>query len=115
MNYTRSRIERETVIRFDEFDRTAHIYTASPAVIRRLDRLAAALPTVYRCIWREDGDTAARFVLSDCRLIRFGRPASDRQKAAARANLNSRPQNTPTGGQFLEAEDAGKVNPLLRG
>ena len=48
--YTLTRAERETVIRFDAEERIAHIYTADPVYMRRLDKLTEEDPNTYRCV-----------------------------------------------------------------
>ena len=81
MNY--SRAERETTIVYDEEERIAHIYTASQISIRRLEKLCAEHPDVYRRTWTETEEqkiTAARYECPS-KYIRFGKPASEQKKA----------------------------------
>lgn len=83
MNY--SRAERETTIVYDEEERIAHIYTASQITIRRLDKLCAEHPEVYRRTRTETEDqkiTAARYECPS-KYIRFGKPASEQKRAQA--------------------------------
>ena len=83
MNY--SRAERETTIVYDEEERIAHIYTASQISIRRLEKLCAEHPNVYRRTWTETEDqkiTAARYKCPS-KYIRFGKPASEQKRAQA--------------------------------
>lgn len=56
--------------------------------MRKLEKLAAQYPDVYRRTWTEETGgnvTAARYEM-DARYIRFGRPASAAQVEASRAN-----------------------------
>ena len=69
-----SKLERETVVSYDDSSRSVTVYSASPVVIRRLDRLCAEFPGVYRCISRENDPPAARYEVNEKRFIRFGRP-----------------------------------------
>ena len=73
-----TRLERETTIIFNEEERKALIWTCSPTMIRRLDKLAEGYPDAYKCVL-VDGD--ARRYEVDKRYIRFGKPASAAQIA----------------------------------
>lgn len=86
--------EQETVIRFDAEENIAHIDTATPAVIRKLDKLAEAFPDTYRCVRVDAGYYAKRFTVP-ASFIRFGKPPSKARKAAGRAlasTINSAPK-----------------------
>lgn len=43
------REEQETTICWDAAARTADIFSADPAIIRKLDKLAEQYPDTYRC------------------------------------------------------------------
>lgn len=92
-----SRIEQETHIVWDEELKTAHLYTASPVTMRKLDKLTVQFPDVYRRTWIEktgDSITAAKYEI-DARFVRFSKPASVAQTEARRMNafkINSAPQ-----------------------
>ena len=86
MNYTRA--EQETSIIWDDEEKVARIYTASPVSIRKLNRLCRSNPDEYKIVWAEmDGDriTAAKYE-TGCKLIRFGKPreVTEEQREAAR-------------------------------
>ena len=87
MNY--SRAEQETSIVWDEEQKVARIYTASPVSIRKLDKLCEQCPNEYARTWTETDDsgrtTAAKYKVT-CKLIRFGKPreVSDEQREAAK-------------------------------
>ena len=87
MTYSRS--EQETSIIWDEEEKVAHIYTASPVSMRKLDRLCEAYPVEYKRTWTEtDGDgcvTAAKYETS-CKRVKFGKPASESRVIANRRN-----------------------------
>lgn len=83
-----SRQEQETSIVWYEAERVAHVYTASPVTLRKLDKLAVQFPDTYRRTWTETSDgtiTAAKYEVN-ARFIRFGKPASATQTEARRAN-----------------------------
>ena len=80
-----TREEQETHIMWNAATKRAVIDTADPAVIRKLDRLAAEHPDAYR-VTRTDERYGAKWYDVDARYIRFGRPASEAQKAAAQRN-----------------------------
>ena len=91
MNY--SRAEQETSIVWDEDEKVAHIYTSSPVTMRKLDKLCAAHSGEYRRIWEEkDGEriTAAKYTAPSKR-IRFGKPASEAKREAARNAAKNSP------------------------
>lgn len=87
MTYTRA--EQETSIVWDEEEKVARIYTASPVSMRKLDRLCEAYPTEYKRTWTEtDGEgrvTAAKYETS-CKRVKFGKPASEARVIANRRN-----------------------------
>ena len=74
------RQEQETSIVWDEEEKVARIYTASPVSMRKLDRLCEAFPVEYLKVWEEkDADgrvTAARYE-TGCKRVRFVKPASE--------------------------------------
>ena len=82
-----SRGEQETSIVWDEEEKVARIYTASPVSMRKLDRLCEAYPAEYKRTWTEaDGEgrvTAARYE-TGCKRVKFGKPASEAMKARGR-------------------------------
>lgn len=84
MGYTRQ--EMETTIVWDDAEKVAHIYAASPISMRKLDRLCEQFPDAYKRIWVENGGTAAKYEC-DVRYIRFGRPASAAQIEAGKARM----------------------------
>lgn len=82
-----SRIEQETSIVWDEEEKVARIYTASPVSMRRLDKLCEDYPAEYQRVWVEtDAEgriTAARYQ-TGCKMVRFKKPASEAMKARGR-------------------------------
>ena len=87
MTYTRA--EQETSIIWDEEEKVAHIYTASPVSMRKLDRLCEGYPGEYQKVWEEkDADgrvTAAKYTVPSMR-IKFGKPSSEARVMANRRN-----------------------------
>lgn len=84
MGYRYKLFEMETSILWDEEDRTAHIYTASPSTMRKLDKMCAAHPDLYKCVWVEDGDTAKKYEVPAKYISFRGKvQMTDEQRAAA--------------------------------
>ena len=82
-----SRMEQETSIVWDEEEKVARIYTASPVSMRKLDRLCEGFPEEYRRVWEEkdaEGRVTAAKYETGCKRIRFAKPASEAQKANGR-------------------------------
>lgn len=95
-----SRQEMETSIVWDDAQKTARVYTASSVTMRKLEKLAAQFPDVYRRTWTEETSgkvTAAKYEV-DARYVRFGKPASEAQiargKMLTRAKINSAPRTS---------------------
>lgn len=91
MNY--SRAEQETSIVWDEEEKVAHIYTASPVTMRKLDKLCSAHPEEYKRVWVEQtGEriTAAKYT-AHSKLIRFRKPTSEAVREAARKAAKNSP------------------------
>ena len=84
-----SRIEQETSIVWDEDGKVARIYASSTVSIRKLNRLCERFPDAYRRVWEEkdaEGNVTAAKYETACRMIRFGKPASEAKMEAARRN-----------------------------
>lgn len=91
------REERETIINWSMADKTATVFTADPAVIRKLDKLCKEHPEVYRMIRHNERDGMKEYT-AEARYIRFGKPASEAQREAARRNADFShfsPRTTP--------------------
>ena len=86
-----SRQERETSIVWDDDEKLAHIYTASPVSMRKLDKLVREFPEEYvRTCTETDEEgriTAAKYTVP-CRRIKFHRPRTTTE--TQRENLKSR-------------------------
>lgn len=82
-----SRMEQETSIVWDEEEKVARIYTASPVSMRKLDKLCEDYPAEYQRVWEEtDADgrvTAARYQ-TGCKRVKFARPASEARREQGR-------------------------------
>ena len=90
ISYTRA--EMETNIIWDDDEKVANIYTASPVTMRKLDKLCEQYPDEYKRVWTE-GDakvTAAKYTVP-CRYIRFAKPASEAKRNAARKAAKNSP------------------------
>lgn len=91
MNY--SRAEQETSIVWDDEEKVAHIYTASPVTMRKLDKLCSAHPEEYKRVWVEQtGEriTAAKYT-APSNLVRFRKPTSEAVREAARKAAKNSP------------------------
>jgi len=86
--YKLTREEQETIISWYAADGTASVYSADPKVIRKLDKLTAAFPDVYKCT-RVDSIYKTKDYIVPTRFIRFGKPASQARIDAARGNGQS--------------------------
>lgn len=75
MNY--SKAEQETTVVWDEEQKVARIYTASPITLRKLNKLCEACPDEYRQTWTETDKsgkvTAAKYEVA-AKFIRFAKP-----------------------------------------
>ena len=82
-----SRIEQETSIVWDEDEKVARIYTASPVSMRKLDKLCEAYPAEYQRVWEEKDEggrvTAAKYQ-TGCKRVKFSKPASEAMRAHGR-------------------------------
>ena len=78
-----SRYEQETSIVWDEEEKIARIYTASPVTIRKLDKLVAEHPEAYKKLWEQVDGMAKKYEVAK-RYIRFGKPASEAMKEHGR-------------------------------
>lgn len=81
--YTLTRAEQETVILWDAESRTATIDTANPVTLRKLEKLAAQPPEIYRLVSEDTLFSAKRYEVP-AKYIRFGKPPSEAQREAAR-------------------------------
>lgn len=82
-----SRMEQETSIVWDEEEKVARIYTASPVSMRKLDKLCEDYPAEYQRVWVEtdpDGRVTAARYQTVCKMVRFKKPASEAMKARGR-------------------------------
>ena len=79
------RIERETTIIFNEEESVASIWTCSPVMMRKLDKLCKDAPETYKCVLVDDKTPAKRYEMPK-RYISFRKPVervlTDEQKAA---------------------------------
>lgn len=87
--YALTRAERETVIRFDAEERTAHIYTADPVYIRRLDKLCEEDPETYKCVEVDPLGYFKKYEAPADRIA-FRKSPSDAQREAARKKAADR-------------------------
>lgn len=103
LEYRLSRDEQELTLTVSRADDDVRVYTSDRMFMRKLDALCERFPGVYRCTWTDgqvlgDGLPMGKKYEFPRRFFRFGRPASDAQIAAARANvarINSAGQYAP--------------------
>ena len=81
--------EQETVIRWDAEEGIAYIDTATPVVIRKLDKLVEEHPEAYRCVRVDSLYFAKRYTVA-ASYIRFGKPASAARREAGRKLAGAR-------------------------
>lgn len=81
------RCEQETSIVWDEEEKVARIYTASPVSMRKLDKLCKDYPAEYLKVWEEKDEggrvTAARYQTA-CKRVKFVKPASEARREQGR-------------------------------
>lgn len=91
MTYKLTKAERETHVWWDEENEIAHVYTASPKVIRKLDKLCVENPDTYKC---RNVDTVCGAVVSKDYYVDpdyiFKKPISQKQREASLRNLARR-------------------------
>ena len=92
MRYRLMASEQETTFVHCHGDVEATVYTSDRARMLKLDALCEQFPDVYRCVWVDpqimgDGLPVAKRYSIPSRYIRFAKPASTAQLAAARASV----------------------------
>jgi len=80
MSYELTLEEKETVINFNEADKTASVYTINGRLIRRLKAVAERDPE--RCKFERRDDWGFEWWTIDKRLVSFGMPRTERRKLA---------------------------------
>lgn len=80
------RIEQETVINFNDEEKTASVYTRQRVIMRKLDALCEKYPEAYKLIKRTEIDATYEMPK---KLISFRSPKvlTEEQKAASREAL----------------------------
>ena len=81
-----SRYEQETVVNYNAEEQTATVYTRDKAVMRKLDRLAADFPDIYKLIRQTDIDKTYSMPKSYV-TYRKPRKISDEQREQAREQM----------------------------
>ena len=81
-----SRYEQETVVNYNAEEQTATVYTRDKAVMRKLDRLAADFPDIYKLIGQTDIDKTYSLPKSYV-TYRKPRKISDEQREQARQKM----------------------------
>ena len=87
MDYHLTRYEQETVVNFNNGDKTATIYTRDPYILSKLAKLAEKYPDAYKVI--EEDEISKTYECSK-KLIRFSAPPrqlSEEEKEINRQRL----------------------------
>lgn len=100
MAYTLTKYERETIISFNEEEADAILYTASPIMMRRMDKLVETAPENYQELVSRrafaDGDCVSKMYSFPKDLVRL-RPRkkvlTEEQRRAAAEQLRRNTQN----------------------
>lgn len=82
--------ERETIIGYNQEDKTATVYTHHPALIRKLDKLCENFPDRFKCNCHKDrlGVPCADYTIPKQYVtIRSPKILTDEQKTAARERM----------------------------
>lgn len=92
MRYKLAAAEQETTFVHCHGDIEATVYTSDRARMVKLDALCEQFPDVYRCVWVDsqimgDGLPMGKRYSIPARYVRFAKPASAAQLAAARAGM----------------------------
>lgn len=90
-----TREEQETTICWDAATKMADIFSADPSVIRKLDKLVAEYPDVYRCT-KVDAKYGNKFYQVPAKYIRFGKPTSEARREASRNALSKGAKTAPS-------------------
>lgn len=61
MDYKLTRFEMETTVNFNAEERMAILYTRDKTVMRRLDKLVAEFPDIYKLVLETDIDKTYKF------------------------------------------------------
>lgn len=91
MDYRLSTQEQELTLTAVRADDVVTCYTSDRVYMRKLDKLHQEFPDVYRLVWTDsqimgDGAPMGKRYQFPRRYLRFGKPASEAQQAARRAN-----------------------------
>lgn len=84
-----SRAEQETHIDWDAESNIAHIDSVNPSVVRKLKKLHAEFPEIYKLV-RRDKVYGGIILQVPKKYIRFGRPASEQKIEAAKKRASKR-------------------------
>jgi hypothetical protein len=104
-----TKAERETIIRWDEEDRTVIVYTASPPVMRKLER---AGQVAWRESRRQDGTLYGKEYKVDPALFRWRvRTPAQLTAARKRGGFGSRTPGKLAVGAPQEVQDDLQVTP----
>jgi hypothetical protein len=77
-----TRLERETIINFNQEESFAEVYTHEGRFIRRLEKMAAEFPD--QCQFQEKNEWGGVIYHVPKKLIRIGMPMSEERREAAR-------------------------------
>lgn len=89
-----TKIEKETIINFNEYESECEVYTFNGKLIRRLDELCDSFPSVYKKV-SQDCHGACSYVFPKKRLrVKFTKPMSESEKIALRNRLQPAHQKT---------------------
>lgn len=83
-----TRYEQETIINFNAGEQTATVYTRDRAVMRKLDKLVAEFPDIYKLTGQTDIDKTYSMPKSHV-SYRKPRKLSDEQREQARQRMLS--------------------------
>lgn len=84
-----TKIEKETIINFNEMESDCEVYTFNGKLIRRLDELCDSFPSVYKKV-SQDCHGACSYVFSKKRLrVKFHVPMTGERKIEAIKRIES--------------------------
>lgn len=82
-----SRYEMETIINFNADEQMATVYTADPAVMRKIDSLVIEFPDTFKCI-KVNSISKTYEMPKSAVTYRKPRRLSEEQREAARKRMN---------------------------
>lgn len=87
-----SRYEQETIVNYNNEEKTASVFTCDPVVQRKLDKYVNKYPDVYKCVkvtQVAEGQFSKEYEIANKKLVSFRPPVvmTEARREACRANF----------------------------